>query len=111
MQRGYTRWSLLGVSLVGLLLAVYGVLSTLSHSWIPDLIATPKWMCYVGLWSLIFLIVSWLCIEVPYQGRHLADLKRLIMSERRLRQQLQASYHEHECLALSQQKLLQERDH
>ncbi|GHO54747.1 amino acid permease [Ktedonobacter robiniae] len=110
MQRGYTRWLLFGVSLVGLLLAVYGVFSTLSHSWIPDLIATPKWMCYVGLWSLIFLIVSWLCIEVPYQGRRLADLKKLITSERQLRQQLQASYHEHEFLALSQQKLLQKRD-
>ena len=110
MQRGYTRWSLLGASLLGLLLAIYGVLSTLSYSWIPDLISTSKWIYYISLWSLMFLIVCWLCIEVPYQGRRLADLKRLIASERRLRQQLKASYQEHESLALSQQKLLQERD-
>jgi diguanylate cyclase (GGDEF)-like protein len=104
------RWLLLLCSIVGCAAALIGIWSTISSSWLPDLIPNANWTIIIlGVTTLSF-IIGLVGSELPRLYALVGEQRRLTTREKKLRARLQESYNEQQILVQQQQELLAEVD-
>ena len=101
---------LLAMSLLGTIAALLGIWSTVSSSWIPNLISDRQWSILV--WGSVFLslAIGWLGSELPRMHATLTEQRRVNDRNIFLRTKLEEAYAEQKITVEQQQELLAEVD-
>lgn len=101
---------LLAMSLLGTLAALLGIWSTVSSSWIPNLIPDRQWSILVWGSVIFSLAIGWVGSELPRMHATLTEQRRVNDRNIFLRTKLEEAYAEQKITVEQQQELLAELD-
>ncbi len=101
---------LLAMSLLGTLAALLGIWSTVSSSWIPNLISNRQWSILVWGSVILSLIIGWVGSELPRMRATITEQRRVNDHNILLRTKLEEAYAEQKIIVDQQDLLLAEVD-
>lgn len=104
------RWLLLLCSIAGCAAALIGIWSTISSSWLPNLIPNANWTIIILGVTILSFAIGLVSSELPRLYALVGEQRRLTTREKKLRARLQESYNEQQLLVQQQQELLAEVD-
>ncbi len=101
---------LLAMSLLGTIAALLGIWSTVSSSWIPNLISNGQWSVLVWGSVILSLIIGWVGSELPRMHATITEQRRVNDYNILLRTKLEEAYAEQKIIVDQQDLLLAEVD-
>ncbi|GHO59108.1 amino acid permease [Ktedonobacter robiniae] len=97
---------IVAVSCFGIITMLISIVEIIGHSWAPTIFSQMRWNFTVVTFTLIAIVIGWLCAEIPRKHTLLTTLRKVNTREQALRNQLEEAYHEQQILVAQQQELL-----